>query len=236
MAGVSIPQRSDLNQKKVSYVLHVWQVSIPQRSDLNLSRWCPAWVRSVVSIPQRSDLNPPPLHRKKPPCTRFNPATVWFEQNFRQSVNQFHWSFNPATVWFEHPNRVLLALIVCLFQSRNGLIWTWISQKSRTNSPNVSIPQRSDLNAYQSEERCFQIIVSIPQRSDLNWVGVDGFCYDSSRFNPATVWFEPTQRNRRRIWRTCFNPATVWFERSKNRTRYRSFNSFNPATVWFELK
>ena len=98
-----------------------------------------------VSIPQRSDLN---IIVYLSPCI-VNTVSIPQRSDLNRDAHAHNW------------------VRVRMFQSRNGLIWTFMLFDSVPRDIYVSIPQRSDLN-------------------DLP-AGVSDRIYS---FNPATVWFE----------------------------------------------
>ena len=177
----------------------------------------------AVSIPQRSDLNAVCWTCTQSQPRGFNPATVWFEHNTIIYYYHAMFGFNPATVWFELSLHPKITISKPAFQSRNGLIWTWLPTmwtrlwtwfQSRNGliwtvhnllirriTEKVSIPQRSDLNSISAATRVGIGRVSIPQRSDLNHQSSQPVYVVCNSFNPATVWFEPR-------WKTARNSAT----------------------------
>ena len=160
-----IPQRSDLNIRYADGLHTFKPVSIPQRSDLN-NTYRQADPPEMVSIPQRSDLNVvDEIVKAHKYAFQSRNGLIW-TQRPQQHAQEYH-RFNPATVWFELSANM-----------QSGPI------------RRVSIPQRSDLNKYNSPEPAFSSAfqsrngliwtwccgvrfrdiegVSIPQRSDLN--------------------------------------------------------------------
>ena len=101
----------------------------------------------------------------------FNPATVWFEpQGTRRDANQQR-NFNPATVWFEHDLYTLLAAWRGDFNPATVWFERVCPECDKPLFPVISIPQRSDLNAWIFSQSMLKIMISIPQRSDLNFRG-----------------------------------------------------------------
>ena len=209
---ISIPQRSDLNEKLIHFRLRKSTISIPQRSDLNstATTWwscrtrnfnpATVWFEPLWFIPEDRSL----MH--------FNPATVWFEHIIEKLFWQSFTHFNPATVWFEPLCVAVVGRPQTVFQSRNGLIWTLVLMKLCYTILLLIRTQRSDLNSSIDEIIVVNNNISIPQRSDLNTLPRKCACPSPLNFNPATVWFEHDGREWYPVIKQYFNPATVWFE------------------------